>query len=81
MVKYFGCYWYLKVCNIKQVLDLIEVNKSGFKVWMKCNIKIYDCYYIQIINKQGYKWFVDESEYQMMGQFDNIVKICIIFVL
>ncbi len=43
---------------------------------MKRNIKTYDRYHIQIpTNKQGHKWSVDESEYQMMGQSDNIAKI------
>ncbi|MCZ8591666.1 tail assembly protein, partial [Escherichia albertii] len=46
-----------------------------FKAWMKRNIKTYDRYHIQITNKQGLKWSVDESEYQMMGQSDNIAKI------
>lgn len=75
MAKHFGRHWHLKVRNTKQALDLIEANKPGFKAWMKRNIKTYDRYHIQITNKQGYKWSVDESEYQMMGQSDNIAKI------
>ncbi|MDI7041905.1 tail assembly protein [Escherichia coli] len=75
MAKHFGRHWHLKVRNTKQALDLIEANKPGFKAWMKRNIKTYDCYHIQITNKQGHKWSVDESEYQMMGQSDNIAKI------
>ncbi|EMF1094877.1 tail assembly protein [Escherichia coli] len=75
MAKHFGRHWHLKVRNTKQALDLIEANKSGFKAWMKRNIKTYDSYHIQITNKQGHKWSVDESEYQMMGQSDNIAKI------
>lgn len=75
MAKHFGRHWYLKVRNTKQALDLIEANKPGFKAWMKRNIKTYDSYHIQITNKQGHKWSVDESEYQMMGQSDNIAKI------
>ncbi|EHK3000532.1 tail assembly protein [Escherichia coli] len=75
MAKHFGRHWHLKVRNTKQALDLIEANKPGFKAWMKRNIKIYDRYHIQITNKQGHKWSVDESEYQMMGQSDNIAKI------
>ena len=73
MAKHFGRHWHLKVRNTKQALDLIEANKPGFKAWMKRNIKTYDRY--QITNKQGHKWSVDESEYQMMGQSDNIAKI------
>ena len=75
MAKHFGRHWHLKVRNTKQALDLIEANKPGFKAWMKRNIKTYDRYHIQITNKQGHKWSVDESEYQMMGQSDNIAKI------
>ena len=75
MAKHFGRHWHLKVRNTKQALDLIEANKPGFKAWMKRNIKTYDSYHIQITNKQGHKWSVDESEYQMMGQSDNIAKI------
>lgn len=75
MAKHFGRHWHLKVRNTKQALDLIEANRPGFKAWMKRNLKTYDKYHIQITNKQGYKWSVDESEYQMMGQSDNIVKI------
>lgn len=74
MAKHFGRHWHLKVRNTKQALDLIEANKPGFKAWMKRNIKTYDRYHIQITNKQGHKWSVDESEYQMMGQSDNIAK-------
>lgn len=75
MAKHFGRHWHLKVRNTKQALDLIEANKPGFKAWMKRNIKTYDRYHIQITNKQGHTWSVDESEYQMMGQSDNIAKI------
>ena len=75
MAKHFGRHWHLKVRNTKQALDLIEANKPGFKAWMKRNIKTNDSYHIQITNKQGHKWSVDESEYQMMGQSDNIAKI------
>lgn len=75
MAKHFGRHWHLKVRNTKQALDLIEANRPGFKAWMKRNLKTYDKYHIQITNKQGYKWSVDESEYQMMGQSDNIAKI------
>ncbi|EKY8156121.1 tail assembly protein [Escherichia coli] len=75
MAKHFGRHWHLKVRNTKQALDLIEANKPGFKAWMKRNIKTYDRYHIQITSKQGHKWSVDESEYQMMGQSDNIAKI------
>ncbi|EFC4498398.1 tail assembly protein [Escherichia coli] len=75
MAKHFGRHWHLKVRNTKQALDLIEANKPGFKAWMKRNIKTYDRYHIQITNKQGHKWSVDESEYQMMGQSENIAKI------
>ena len=75
MAKHFGRHWHLKVRNTKQALDLIEANKPGFKAWMKRNIKTYDSYHIQITNKQGHKWSVDESEYQMLGQSDNIAKI------
>ena len=75
MAKHFGRHWHLKVRNTKQALDLIEANKPGFKAWMKRNIKTYDSYHIQITNKQGHKWSVDEREYQMMGQSDNIAKI------
>lgn len=75
MAKHFGRHWHLKVRNTKQALDLIEANKPGFKAWMKRNIKTYDSYHIQITNKQGHKWSVDESEYQMMGQSENIAKI------
>ena len=75
IAKHFGRHWHLKVRNTKQALDLIEANKPGFKAWMKRNIKTYDSYHIQITNKQGHKWSVDESEYQMMGQSDNIAKI------
>ena len=75
MAKHFGRHWHLKVRNTKQALDLIEANKPGFKAWMKRNIKTYDSYHIQITNKQGHKWSVDESEYQMMGQSDYIAKI------
>ncbi|HCJ5980524.1 TPA: tail assembly protein [Escherichia coli] len=75
MAKHFGRHWHLKVRNTKQALDLIEANRPGFKAWMKRNFKTYDKYHIQITNKQGYKWSVDESEYQMMGQSDNIAKI------
>ena len=75
MAKHFGRHWHLKVRNTKQALDLIEANKPGFKAWMKRNIKTYDSYHIQITNKQGHKWSVDESEYQMMGLSDNIAKI------
>ena len=75
MAKHFGRHWHLKVRNTKQALDLIEANKPGFKAWMKRNIKTNDRYHIQITNKQGHKWSVDESEYQMMGQSDNIAKI------
>lgn len=75
MSKHFGRHWHLKVRNTKQALDLIEANRPGFKAWMKRNIKIYDKYHIQITNKQGKKWSVDENEYQMMGQSNNIAKI------
>ncbi|ECD3753522.1 tail assembly protein [Salmonella enterica subsp. enterica serovar Orion] len=75
MSKHFGRHWHLKVSNTKQALDLIEANRPGFKAWMKRNIKIYDRYHIQITNKQGKKWSVDENEYQMMGQSNNIAKI------
>ena len=75
MAKHFGRHWHLKVRNTKQALDLIEANRPGFKAWMKRNLKAYDKYHIQVTNKQGYKWSVDESEYQMMGQSDNIAKI------
>lgn len=75
MAKHFGRHWHLKVCNTKQTLDLIDANRPGFKAWMKRNIKRYDSYHIQITNKQGHKWSVDEGEYQMMGQSENIAKI------
>lgn len=75
MAKHFGRHWHLKVRNTKQALDLIEANKPGFKAWMKRNIKTYDRYHIQITNKQGHKWSVDESEYQMMGQSDNTLPL------
>lgn len=75
MAKHFGRHWHLKVRNTKQALDLIEANRPGFKAWMKRNLKTYDKYHIQITNKQGHKWSVDEGEYQMMGQSDNIAKI------
>ncbi|ENE1999577.1 tail assembly protein [Enterobacter hormaechei] len=75
MAKHFGRHWHLKVRNTKQALDLIDANRPGFKAWMKRNIKRYDSYHIQITNKQGHKWSVDEGEYQMMGQSENIAKI------
>ena len=75
MAKHFGRHWHFKVHNPKQALDLIEANRPGFKAWMKRNIATYDKYHIQITNKQGHKWSVDEGEYKMMGQSENIAKI------
>ena len=75
MAKHFGRHWHFKVHNPKQALDLIEANRPGFKAWMKRNIGKYDKYHIQITNKQGHKWSVDEGEYKMMGQSENIAKI------
>ena len=75
MARHFGRHWHLKVRNTKQALDLVEANRPGLIAWMKRNMKTYDSYHIQITNKQGHKWSVDESEFQMMGQSDNIAKI------
>jgi len=75
MAKHFGRHWHLKVRNTKQAIDLIEANRPGFKAWIKRNMNTYDKYHIQITNKQGHKWSMDETEYQMMGESDNISRI------
>ncbi|WBM73004.1 tail assembly protein (plasmid) [Buttiauxella sp. WJP83] len=75
MAKNFGRHWHLKVRNTKQAIDLIEANRPGFKAWIKRNMNTYDKYHIQITNKQGHKWSMDETEYQMMGESDNIARI------
>lgn len=75
MARLFGRHWHLKVRNAKQALDLIDANRPGLHAWMKRNIKKYDSYHIQITNKKGQKWSVDENEYQMMGGSENIAKI------
>ncbi|EBM7745671.1 tail assembly protein [Salmonella enterica] len=81
MAKHFGRHWHLKVRNTKQAIDLIEANRPGFKAWIKRNMNTYDKYHIQITNKQGHKWSMDETEYQMMGESDNISRIRITPVL
>lgn len=75
MAKHFGRHWHLKVRNTKQAIDLIEANRPGFKSWIKRNMNVYDKYHIQITNKQGHKWSMDETEYQMMGESENIARI------
>lgn len=75
MAKQFGRHWHLKVGNAKQAIDLINGNRPGFKSWIKRNIKKYDKYHIQITNKKGEKWSVNETSYCMMAQSDNIAKI------
>lgn len=75
MAKNFGRHWKLKVRNTKQAIDLIEANRPGFKAWIKRNRNHFDKYHIQVTNKQGHKWSMDDTEYQMMGESENIAKI------
>lgn len=75
MAKHFGRHWHLKVRNAKQAFDLIDANKPGFKTWIKRNAKSFESYHIQITNKAGNKRSVDEAEYGMLGQSDDIAKI------
>lgn len=67
MAKNFGRHWKLKVRNTKQAIDLIEANRPGFKAWIKRNRNHFDKYHIQVTNKQGHKWSMDDTEYQMMA--------------
>ncbi|MEI6999642.1 tail assembly protein [Klebsiella pneumoniae] len=75
MAKNFGRHWKLKLRNTKQAIDLIEANRPGFKAWIKRNRNHFDKYHIQVTNKQGHKWSMDDTEYQMMGESENIAKI------
>ncbi|HBW2968859.1 TPA: tail assembly protein [Klebsiella pneumoniae] len=71
----FGRHWHLNVRNAKQAFDLIDANKPGFKAWIRKHAKSISKYHIQITNKQGHKYSMDETEFQMMGESDNIAKI------
>ncbi|HFP9309450.1 TPA: tail assembly protein [Raoultella planticola] len=75
MARNFGRHWHLKVKNVKQALELIEANRPGFKRWMKNNIKAYDSYHIQITNKDGRKHSLDEAEFKMLAECENIKQI------
>lgn len=75
LAREFGKFWQLSVRNAKEAIDLIEANKPGIRGWMRRHASIYDKYHIQITTKSGRKRSVDETEYAMCGQSDDIAKI------
>lgn len=75
MARNFGRHWHLKVKSVKQALELIEANRPGFKRWMKNNAKAYDSFHIQITDKNDRKHSMDEAEFKMLSESDNIKKI------
>lgn len=71
----FGRHWHLKVTNAKQAIDLIDANMPGIKAFIKRNAQKISAYHIQITNKKGEKYSMDETEFQMMSESENIAKI------
>lgn len=77
LAKRFGRHWHLRASNAAQAINLINANKPGFCLWMRRNTHSYDRYHVQITNKKGESWSVDETEYMMKGNGNDVVKILI----